>query len=749
MRQNISIVVPTLNEEGNIALLVERVARAMRISEVKYELIFIDDHSTDGTRKIIQELAEKYPITFQLKQGAKGKAQSLLEGFGYAKYKVVAMLDADLQYPPEVIPEMLTQVTQHKADIVIARRSEQEVDFARRLISFAFRFLFVQLLHGISYDAQSGLKVFRKEIVERLQLRPSPWSFDLEFLLLASEAGYRINEVDITFQKRHTGHAKIQLVSAIWQIGLSALRLRFTNSLIIPFHPATARKQGKGFHYKGVKFVPHTNLAEQESAFHRLNNAQLFVFALTICLLILALLLNWHATLVVLIALITLVYFSDLLFNLLLIYRSFTHPPEIEITADQIDQYKQSNWPRYTILCPLYREWDVVPQFVTAMSRLDYPKERLQILLLLEADDRETLAQIKKFKLPPYFAILVVPDSIPKTKPKALNYGLSHVTGDYVAIYDAEDIPDPLQLKKAVLAFARVDESVICLQAKLNFYNPHQNFLTRLFAAEYALWFDLILTGLQSVDAPIPLGGTSNHFRVSSLHKLQGWDAFNVTEDCDLGIRLVKKGFKTAIISSTTFEEANSQAGNWLRQRTRWIKGYLQTYFVHMRTPYEFQSKLRQPHLVVFQLIVGGKVFSMMVNPLMWLLTIGYFMFRPQIGGFIESLYPQPIYYMGAFSLIFGNFLYLYYYMIGCAKRGYYDIIKYVYLVPFYWLGMSVAAWRAVVQTITQPHYWEKTIHGLYLEHQRSQDQAQRIVGKELIDRNFVAYPAEIVPSVS
>ena len=190
--------------------------------------------------------------------------------------------------------------------------------------------------------------------------------------------------------------------------------------------------------------------------------------------------------------------------------------------------------------------------------------------------------------------MIIVPQSLPKTKPKACNYGLRQAHGEYVVIYDAEDIPEPDQLKKAYLALRRtVSRSVICAQAKLNFYNSHQNVLTRLFTTEYSLWFDLMLTGLQSARCPIPLGGTSNHFRVRHLRMLQGWDAFNVAEDCDLGIRIAQKDYATVIFNSTTFEEANSNLANWMRQRSRWIKGYMQTYFVHLRSPQALPQHLR------------------------------------------------------------------------------------------------------------------------------------------------------------
>jgi glycosyltransferase XagB len=257
--------------------------------------------------------------------------------------------------------------------------------------------------------------------------------------------------------------------------------------------------------------------------------------------------------------------------------------------------------------------------------------------------------------------------------------------------------------------------------------------LTRVFTAEYSLWFDLVLPGMQSMNGPIPLGGTSNHFRTKDIQKLRGWDAFNVTEDCDLGIRLAKMGYTTAIIESTTMEEATSHFWNWYGQRSRWIKGYIQSYLVHMRNPKDFTDKGKHYHLLAFQFIVGGKILSMFINPLMWCITIVYFALRPYAGDFIESFFPSTILYIGVFSFVFGNFLYLFYYMIACAKRGYFDLVKYVYVVPFYWLMMSFASWRAVYEMIVKPHYWAKTQHGAHLTHAKGAAQSRSIVGEHII----------------
>ncbi len=493
------------------------------------------------------------------------------------------------------------------------------------------------------------------------------------------------------------------------------------------------KKSSQEFTYNRIKYNPHNDLLHRETALYRFSHLQKVILLVGSALLTYFLIINWHTTLIILIGLLTSIYFADLLFNLLLIFKGYSNNPDIRVSKEEIDSYGK-DFPMYTVLCPLYKEGHILPQFITSMSKLDYPKEKLQILLLLEQDDSETIEKAKSMNLPDYIQTIIVPHSNPKTKPKACNYGLKYATGEFVVIYDAEDVPESNQLKQAVIAFNNSDRNIACIQAKLNFYNPHQNILTRIFTAEYSVWFDLVLTGLQSINAPIPLGGTSNHFKTNTLRELGGWDAFNVTEDCDLGIRLVKKGYRTAILNSTTYEEANSNVMNWYRQRTRWIKGYIQTYFVHMRYPREFISHYKDPHIITFQLIVGGKVTSMLINPLMWILTITYFIFRPIVGESIESLFPAPVFYMSIFSLIVGNFLYVYYYVVGCAKRNHDDIIKYIVFVPFYWLGMSVAAYTAIIHLIYKPHHWAKTVHGLHLNNSKGESQAASIIGGKLVD---------------
>ncbi len=709
----LSTIIPTYNESQNISRLIYRIDKVLKKLPYEYQILVVDDHSSDMTAQKVKNLSKKYPVKFHLKEGKKGKAYSIIEGIQKSKGGLIAMIDGDLQYPPEALSKMLGKI-EKGADMVIARR-RHKTSWIRNLFSRGFNLVFCKYLHGLPFDVQSGLKLFKRSSIDLVHFNSTPWTFDLDLLIQLKNTGHIIEEIPILFKERQKGISKVNLLKTSYEIGSYALKRKF----FVPPAPVwlgEAVTSGRSFLFKGKKYTTHSDLDIEESALTSMTSRQTAVSVLLLATILTALSINWVMVLTIIIACLTVLYFTDIFFNLFLILRSLTREPEFKINLDSSDKILDKDLPKYTILCPLYKEWQVLPQFVEAINKLDYPKDKLQVLLLLEEDDKETVQQALAYDLPSHFQIEVVPHALPKTKPKACNYGLNKATGLYTVIYDAEDIPETDQLKKVATAFKTTVDNIVCIQAKLNFYNPHQNILTKLFTAEYSLWFDLVLPGLQSIDAPIPLGGTSNHFKTSTLKDLKGWDPFNVTEDCDLGIRLSKKGFKTAVIESTTYEEANSDAKNWLWQRSRWIKGYIQTFLVHNRNLKEFFQNGSGWKAVMFQLVVGGKVLSVFINPFMWLLTIIYFSFRTVIGPSIEQLFPSPILYMGVFSIVVGNFLYFYYYMIACGKRGKFELVKWSYLVPFYWLFMSVSAWVALYKLITVPHQWSKTQHGLHLK---------------------------------
>jgi len=383
---------------------------------------------------------------------------------------------------------------------------------------------------------------------------------------------------------------------------------------------------------------------------------------------------------------------------------------EYKITAAEVRALRDDELPLYTVLVPMFREPEVLPILAAALRRLNYPRAKLDIKLLLEEGDSETIEAAKRLRLESIFEIVRIPPSKPQTKPKACNYGLHFAQGELITIFDAEDKPEPDQLKKAVLALRKAPPNVACVQARLNYYNRDENWLTRMFTLEYSTWFDLLLPGLETMRIPLPLGGTSNHFRTETLRRLLGWDPYNMTEDADLGVRMTQEGLTVQVVNATTFEEANTQAGNWIRQRSRWIKGYLQTYLVHMRDPARLYRSLGHVGFWGFQFFVGGTVLCVLLNPLLWLLFLGWAL--GVIGG-LDIYFPPWVVAFSLFNLLFGNASMVYFFMLGAYKRGYYELLPYAFTAPAYWALMSIAAYKGLWQLIHNPFYWEKTQHGI------------------------------------
>ncbi|MBV8951700.1 MAG: glycosyltransferase [Actinobacteria bacterium] len=408
--------------------------------------------------------------------------------------------------------------------------------------------------------------------------------------------------------------------------------------------------------------------------------------------------------------------------KLVLTNRGLRDNSAITVSRRELATLADQDLPLYTILLPVFHEASILRQLVDGVEALEYPQHLLDVKLLLEVDDDETRRAAEDMALPPCFDVVVVPDVGPRGKPRACNVGLARAKGELLVIYDAEDRPEPDQLRKSVCAFRRVDPRVVCLQAKLNYFNRSHNLLTRWFTAEYSVWFDQLLPGLQSSDVAIPLGGTSNHFRTESLRELGGWDAYNVTEDADLGLRIYVEGWKTAVLDTTTYEEATSRYRNWIRQRSRWVKGYMQTWLFHMRHPVRLARAMGPRAFIVFQLFFGACTICLLVNPIYWALTGLWFATHM---GWIQSVFPRPLLYAGTIALFVGNGACVLLALSGAFGRRNYGDVKWALLVPFYWLLMSVAAYKALSQLFYKPSYWEKTEHG----HCRYDDEDVRPLG--------------------
>ncbi len=447
----------------------------------------------------------------------------------------------------------------------------------------------------------------------------------------------------------------------------------------------------------------------RESAAQVFTPTQIVVIYFLTVLFLWGLLNHTTVTLALAMSLVNLFYVTSLGFKLLLSLvgavdrKHYVEPEELASLTDE-------ELPVYTILVPVYNEPEIVSMLIKGLGQLDYPHEKLDVLLLLEENDLVTIEAAKAAHPPKYIRFIYIPDSQPKTKPKACNYGLAFAQGEYLTIYDAEDIPDPDQLKKAILAFRHGPPDLVCVQAALNYFNRDENFLTRMFTLEYSYWFDYLLPGLDRLRLPIPLGGTSNHFRTDRLLELGGWDPFNVTEDADLGIRASQHGYRVGVIDSTTYEEANCRLKNWIRQRSRWIKGYMQTWLVHNRDPWKSLKTLGLGNWLAYQFFIGGTVVCFLSNPILWSFFVYAAISR---AAWLEQLFPGWMLYISLFNLILGNSIGIYLNMIAVFRRKYYNLTLYALLNPIYWLLHSAAAYMALWQLFTKPFYWEKTIHGL------------------------------------
>jgi glycosyltransferase XagB len=366
--------------------------------------------------------------------------------------------------------------------------------------------------------------------------------------------------------------------------------------------------------------------------------------------------------------------------------------------------------PVVSIIVALYREADIAPRLVRRLARLDYPAELLDVILAVESEDHITLDALANAELPPWMRVVVVPEGQVKTKPRALNHAFDHARGAIIGVYDAEDAPEPDQLTKVVERFQRSGPEVACLQGMLDYYNPRTNWLSRCFTIEYAGWFRLVLPGLARLGLVVPLGGTTLFFRREVLDRLGAWDAHNVTEDADLGIRLARHGYRTELIETVTFEEANCRPLPWIKQRSRWIKGYMMTWAVHMRQPRLLWQQLGPKGFLGFQVLFLGTIAQFLLAPLLW-----SFMLLPF--GFDHPLYnvlPTPLLWAVALTFFLSEAANILIGALGLGRTRHGLSVLWVLTLKVYYPLASLAAYKGLIELATRPFYWDKTTHGLF-----------------------------------
>jgi cellulose synthase/poly-beta-1,6-N-acetylglucosamine synthase-like glycosyltransferase len=569
-------------------------------------------------------------------------------------------------------------------DAILSRNWVQPADYYRAIATY-FELPFVDLMHeppDIALLDASEAEVYAQSLT-------IPWARrDGRTVVATAEPGPET----VLFARRRWG-AAVELVVASKFDVIWAVQTAFAESLS---HEAVF------------------DLAERDpqmSAQQVFTPGQVVVCYVILTAILLGLAMSPIATLIALNVAMSAFYLANFLFKGVLISvgagRAVERDYAIEIAARAL---REEDLPIFTVLVPMFREPEMLPHLAQALRDLDYPLGKLDIKIVLEAEDHETIEVARTLGLEGVFEVIRVPPSLPQTKPKACNFALRFARGEFLVVYDAEDRPEPDQLRKVVAAFQRLPADIACLQCRLNYYNAAENWLSRMFTLDYSLWFDHMLPGLERLRIPIPLGGTSNHFRIEILRELHAWDPFNVTEDADLGIRLTQKGYRVAVVDSTTYEEATCHAGNWIRQRSRWVKGYMQTFLVHTRRPLHLIRTTGLLGFIGFAVFIGGTVLSGLLNPVFWAI---YLLWLILLTTGFDPIFPQILLFLSLFNLLAGNGAFMYLSMLAPIRRGWLDLIPYSLTAFGYWVLMSIAAYRALWQLLRNPFYWEKTQHGM------------------------------------
>jgi len=366
--------------------------------------------------------------------------------------------------------------------------------------------------------------------------------------------------------------------------------------------------------------------------------------------------------------------------------------------------------PVVSVLVPLYNEPDIAERLIRRLGALTYPRELLDILLVVEERDHVTRFALAASDLPSGFRVVCVPDSPLRTKPRALNYALNFARGSIVGVYDAEDAPAPDQLHKIAARFAQAGPELACIQGVLDYYNPRTNWLSRCFTIEYAAWFRLMLPGLERLGLVVPLGGTTLFFRREILDRLGGWDAHNVTEDADLGVRLARHGFRTELLDTVTLEEANCRLWPWIKQRSRWLKGYAMTYGVHMRDPGLLWRQLGPRKFFGFQLLFLGTLIQFLLAPVLWSFWLMLFGLEHPLGAAL----PAGFIWIVAGTFVTAEAVSLAINMAALKGRNHRFLRIWALSLHLYFPLAALAAYKALWEMVRSPFFWDKTVHGLH-----------------------------------
>jgi cellulose synthase/poly-beta-1,6-N-acetylglucosamine synthase-like glycosyltransferase len=366
--------------------------------------------------------------------------------------------------------------------------------------------------------------------------------------------------------------------------------------------------------------------------------------------------------------------------------------------------------PCVSVMIPLFHEPEIADALITRLENLTYPKPLLDIVLVLEAADEITRTALQRIQLPSWIKVVVVPDAKGlTTKPRAMNYALDFCRGTIIGVWDAEDAPEPDQIEKVAARFNEAAPNVVCLQGMLDYYNARQNWISRCFTIEYATWWRVVLPGMARLGFVIPLGGTTLFFRRKALEKLGRWDAHNVTEDADLGVRLARYGYVTELIPTVTYEEANCRPWRWVRQRSRWLKGFMITYCVHMRDPKSLMRDLGFKRFMGLQMIFLATFSQFAFAPVLWSFWVTIFGYTHPI----QNVLGETAILALIVLFFIAEILTITMGMTAVCAPNRRHLMKWVLTMPLYFTLGTLASYKALYEMIVTPFYWDKTEHGV------------------------------------
>ncbi len=707
----VSVIVPAVRrDKPYLRGCFEQVDAAIKGVGYSYEILVIGDHSSKAIKALVEECSHRFPLRFVETHGVKGRSSALKKGVDEAIGGTVVLLDPDLRCPPEAFGSMILEM--READVLVASRVKYPF-FAYALFSKIYRWIFARIFLSVDADVRSGLKMFRNSLVHDLRFDPEfdlRLGFDAFLLYHARRAGWKLRSVKVPYTRPLFHHGPLGAITSRTSLAFGIVLIAIGRVLRFLF-PFLYPPQPQEYFEAGFTNInDYLFLAPEQSAKGHLTREVYFLVfwsALAIYL--------WFNLIYIFTGKgfawsfffhVAVVQFSLILFKAYVVRITFLLPPQ---PPRMLRDDEKVNLPVISVVLPVYKEKEIIPQLCQRMMDMDYPPENLDLIFVFESGDDETIEAFQQYPKPAHFKGLVSPDVKPKTKPKALNVALRETKGDLLVIFDAETLPETDQFMKVVAAF-RGDPTLDYIHCRIDVYNPNRNWITKMYTAEFSFFYNFFLPGLATVHSPTPISGHSVYFRREQLVKVGGWDAYNLAEDCDIGIRMFRNGYKRAtVLDSYSWEQSTTNIFSWMKQRTRWMQGFVQTSMVNLRFPallWKDLGGLR--NMVLFLFHVPGGVFLNGLNLAQWGMLVFWYATSDPI---IQSIFTDVLLYLSVVSFILGNIIFTYFNLIGLFYRKYYSFVGQALFSPVYWIMLSFATVRAIIRFFLQESTWDKTTH--------------------------------------